>query len=186
MIHYDLVEEGVWEEVLRIAAGRHKGKENLSSTRKYTSGNPNIIGCAGEMAFELATGYDMDREIYMGGDGGFDFVLPAGTHSDRDTRVDVKTRSTPLDHTGDTTFWLKDKDLTKDCELFVFCLMARTRSYQPLPFVRIAAVIPQSTVKEVAKGHTKGYDVSWLVKLSQCAPIEELFTLDNDKIVHWT
>lgn len=186
MIEFDLVKEGVWDEVLRVAALRHAGKENLKSTRIYTSGNPNIIGCAGEMAFELATGLEMDRRQLPYGDEGWDFVIPAGTHSDVSTPVDVKTRSVTVGWYGEPRFFLKDKDLYKDCDLFVFVLMDRTSDFTPLPRVRIAGWIEQYLVRAAAKGRTKGYDLSWELKLSQLAPIEELFTLDENGGVLWT
>lgn len=186
MIEYDLVEEGVWDEVLRVAALRHKGKENLRSTRMYTSGNPNIIGCGGEMAFELATGLEMDRRQLMHGDEGWDFILPAGTHRDEPTLVDVKTRSVNVGWKGEPRFFLKDKDLSKQCDLFVFVLMDRKSDFTPLPRVRIASVIAQNVVRDVAEGQTKGYDLTWVLKMSQTQPIEELFTLGANDEVIWT
>lgn len=186
MIEYDLIEEGIWDEVLRVAELRHKGKENLKTTRMYTSGNPNIIGCAGEMAFELATGLPMDRGQLMHGDEGWDFILPAHTHQSYLALVDVKTRSVTLGWKGEPKFFLKEKDLEKDCDLFVFVLMDRTSDFQPLPTVRIAGFISQACAQEVAKGRTKGYEITWELKLSQIWPIEELFTLDTNGGVIWT
>lgn len=186
MIEYDLVEAGVWGEVLRVAALRHKGKEDLKSTRMYTSGNPNIIGCAGEMAFELATGIPMDRRQLQYGDEGWDFILPAGTHRNACTLVDVKTRSVNVGWKGEPRFFLKEKDLCKKCDLFVFVLMDRKSDFTPLPRVRIATVIAQDAVREVAEGQTKGYDLTWVLKMSQTRSIDELFTLNGDGGVIWT
>jgi len=74
----------VWNEIGSLADSRERQKGSFASTNPWCSLGTHMIGLCGEFGFAMCYGYDVDKELKIKGDSGFDFVTPTGT-------VDVKT-----------------------------------------------------------------------------------------------
>lgn len=111
------------EEAKEIAEKRSK---NASSTR-ILSPDSELIGALGEMAFEKLTGLKMDKEVYITGDAGYDFVLYergkfecrefSGDWSPHRITIDVKSRSSYPEHLA------IDLPPTFKADIYVLCVV---------------------------------------------------------------
>ena len=64
--------ESFWNEATKMAKERHEQKKNYASC-KQLSPNYELVGILGEMLFSRITGMEMDKELRVSGDDGFDF-----------------------------------------------------------------------------------------------------------------
>jgi hypothetical protein len=102
---------GSWPAIVRWAGGRHRQKVGYGSTR-LLSDDPHLDGCAGEWAFSMLTGLDLDMGLDACGDDGTDFWCPYGAGFS----VQVKTSKYVADP------WLRlfaDEALRADCYVLV-------------------------------------------------------------------
>lgn len=62
-----------WGELFALGKGRDTQKEELASTRNYSSESTHFMGLLAEKTFSLETGIDIDTVLRYEGDGGKDF-----------------------------------------------------------------------------------------------------------------
>lgn len=96
------------DEAYKWGELRQRAHRGISTERFYEDENKeNVLGVAGELAFEAEYGYQMLRDAKAIKDDGADFHTALGT-------VDVKTTSNPFPY-----FIMKDSDFQKGLADFV-------------------------------------------------------------------